>query len=195
MNLTSKQLDELHELSHLPEHEILVYYRQFLKASPNGRMTYSQFESQLKGFGASTNGSRAIFDMIDRDNSGQISFQEYLLSIVQFSQQSQPEQELGAVFDTYQAVARQQSRKSIHELNKQGMDRNDIERILKQIHSQLSERELNHLCDQYMSFDQNRNGYITKQEFIYACMKNTKLMEQLGHRDAAIKEEKDENDM
>jgi hypothetical protein len=45
-----------------------------------------------------------------------------------------------------------------------------------------------------MDSDQNKNGYISKQEFIVACMKNSKLMEQLGYKDATIKEYQNENE-
>ena len=73
-NLSQKQLEQLHQSTNIPEGEILMYYRQFITSSPNGRMTHSQFENQLKTMGASTDGSKAIFKMIDKDNSGQISF-------------------------------------------------------------------------------------------------------------------------
>lgn len=181
VNLSQKQLEELHESTNIPEGEILMYYRQFIQTSPTGRMTYTQFENQLKTIGASTDATQAIFEMIDKDNSGQISFQEYLSSIVMFHHQSQPEQELGAVFDTYQALSRRN-------LNRQGMKRDDIEHMLKRIHPELLEDDLEKLCDRYMDSDQNKNGYISKQEFIAACMKNSKLMEQLGYKDATIKE-------
>ncbi|CAF5119530.1 unnamed protein product, partial [Rotaria socialis] len=57
-----------------------MYYRQFIKTSPTGRITHEQFEDHLKTMNVSTDGSKAIFKMIDKDNSGQISFQEYLVS-------------------------------------------------------------------------------------------------------------------
>jgi Ca2+-binding EF-hand superfamily protein len=189
-NLPQRQLEELHESTNIPEDEILMYYRQFIIASPNGRMTHSQFEHQLKIIGASTNGSKAIFEMIDKDNSGHISFQEYLHSIVMFSQQSQPEQQLAAIFDTYQALSRQ----PFNNLHKQGMKRDDIEYMLKRMHPKLSKKEIEELSNRYMDSDQNKNGYISKQEFITTCMKNSKLMEQLGYKDAIIKEDINEND-
>ncbi len=132
--------------------------------------------------------------MIDRDNSGQISFQEYLLSIVMFSQQSQPEQQLGAVFDTYQALSRRSLKQSLNDYHREGMTRNDIEHMLKQLHPDLSKEDIEELCDRYMDGDQNKNGYISKQEFIATCMKNPKLMEQLGHKDAFIKGDINENE-
>lgn len=182
VNLSSKQLEELHESTNLSQGDILIYYRQFLRISPTGRMTYAQFEDQLRMIGASTDTSRAIFDMIDRDHSGQISFQEYLLSLVNFSHQYQPEQQLGAVFDTFQAIARKD------QSNREGLQRDDIEQMLQRMHPELTKRNLRELCDRYMENDQNKNGFISKQEFIAACMKNEKLMEKLGHKDATIKE-------
>jgi len=193
-NLSQRQLEELHESTNIPKDEILIYYRQFIIASPNGRMTHSQFENQLKIMGASTNGSKAIFEMIDKDNSGQISFQEYLHSIAMFSQQSQPEQQLGAVFDTYQALSRQNSKQSSNNLHRQGMRRDDIKYMLKRMHPELSIEDIEELSDRYMDSDQNKNGYISKQEFITSCMKNPKLMEQLGHKNAIIKENINENE-
>jgi Ca2+-binding EF-hand superfamily protein len=190
VNLSQKQLDELHESTNIPEGEILMYYRQFIQTSPTGRMTYTQFENQLKTIGASTDATQAIFEMIDKDNSGHISFQEYLHSIVMFSQQSQPEQQLAAIFDTYQALSRQ----PFNNLHKQGMKRDDIEYMLKRMHPKLSKKEIEELSNRYMDSDQNKNGYISKQEFITTCMKNSKLMEQLGYKDAIIKEDINEND-
>ncbi len=171
-----------------------MYYRQFIKASPTGRMTYLQFENQLKNMDASIDGSKAIFEMIDKDNSGQISFEEYLRSIVTFSHQSQPEQQLAAVFDTYQALSRQNMKSSFNDLNRQGMNRDNIEHMLKRIHPELSKDNFEELVNRYMDSDQNKNGYISKQEFIVACMKNSKLMEQLGYKDATIKEYQNENE-
>jgi Ca2+-binding EF-hand superfamily protein len=195
VTLPQKQLEELNESTNIPEGEILMYYRQFIRASPTGRMTHSQFENQLKTMGAPTDGSEAIFKMIDKDNSGQISFQEYLLSIVMFSQQSQPEQQLGVVFDTYQALSRQSLKQPLNDYQIKGMTRNDIEHMLKQMHPDLSKEEIEELCDRYMDGDQNKNGFISKQEFITACMKNPKLMEQLGHKDHIIKEDINENEI
>ena len=90
IDLSQKQLTKLNELTNITENDILIYYRQFMTISPNGRMTQAQFDDQLKMLRASTDRSQAIFLMIDKDNSGQISFQEYLQSIATFSQQSQP---------------------------------------------------------------------------------------------------------
>ncbi|CAF0763751.1 unnamed protein product [Rotaria sordida] len=191
-NLSQKQLEKLHELTNIPEDEILMYYRQFIIVSPNGRMTYTQFENQLKTIGITTDNSKSIFKMIDKDNSSQISFQEYLLSLVMFSNQSQPEQQLGTVFDTYQALSRQSLKQISNDALIQGMTRDDIEHMLKRIHSNLSKEEINKLCDRFMDSDQNKNGFISKQEFISACMKNSKLMEQLGHKDSFVKDNKNE---
>lgn len=194
ISLSEKKLEELHESTNIPEGEIIMYYRQFLKVSPTGRMTFSQFENQLKILGTSTDGSKAIFEMIDKDNSGQISFEEYLHSIVTFSQQSQPEQQLGAVFDTYQALSRENSKQSLNNLQIRGMRKDDIEHMLKRMHPELSKQDIEDLSNRYMISDQNKNGYITKQEFITACMKNRKLMEQLGHKDAVVKEQTNEDE-
>jgi len=191
--LPEKQLEELHDLTNIPEGEILMYYRQFIKTSPTGRMTHSQFDDQLKTMGAPTDDNRAIFKMIDKDNSGQISFQEYLLSLAMFSQQSQPEQQLGAVFDTYQALARRSLKQPLNDLYIQGMTRNDIEHMLKRMHPDLSNEKIEELSNRYMDSDQNKNGYISKQEFIAACMKNPNLMRELGHKDAIIKVDTNEN--
>ncbi|CAF2038940.1 unnamed protein product [Rotaria magnacalcarata] len=194
LSLTQKQLEELHEITKISESEILMYYRQFIKTSPTERMTYEQFEDHLKTMNVSTDGSKAIFKMIDKDNSGQISFQEYLVSLIMFSEQSQPEQQLGAVFDTYQALSRQSLKKSVNDLSVEGMTRNDIEHMLKRIHPDLSKEDIENLCDRYMEGDQNKNGFISKQEFISACMKNPNLMEQLGHKDAIIRNDINENE-
>ena len=187
VNLSEKQLQDLHESTNLSQGEILMYHRQFLHASPTGRMTYLQFENQLRMIGASTDASKAIFEMIDKDHSEQISFEEYLLSVVNFSQQYQPEQQLGAIFETYQALARQK------QSNRQGMKREDIEHMLKRMHPEITRENLEELCDRYMESDQNKNGFISKQEFIAACMKNGNLMEQLGYKDATIREENTED--
>lgn len=195
IRLSQTKLEELHEKTNLSENEILMYYRQFLKISPNGRMTYTQFENQLQILGVSTNGSKAIFEMIDKDNSDQISFDEYLQSIIMFSQQSQPEQQIGAIYDTYLALSRQNSKQSLNYLEKRGMTKDDIECMLQRMHPELLKNDIEQLSNRYMNNDQNKNGYLTKHEFISACMKNQKLMEQLGHQDAVIKEHthQDEN--
>lgn len=187
VNLSEKQLEELHESTNLSQGEILMYHRQFLRISPTGRMTYAQFEEQLRMIGASMDASRAIFEMIDKDHSGEISFQEYLLSLVNFSHQYQPEQQLGAVFDMFQAVARK------NQSNREGLQRDDIEQMLQRMHPELTKRNLEELCDRYMENDQNKNGFISKHEFIAACMKNEKLMEKLGHKDATMKEQNNED--
>ncbi|CAF3397653.1 unnamed protein product [Rotaria socialis] len=194
LNLTQKQLEELHEITKISESEILMYYRQFIKTSPTGRITYEQFEDHLKTMNVSTDGSKAIFKMIDKDNSGQISFQEYLVSLIMFSEQSQPEQQLGAVFDTYQALSRRSLKTPVNDSSVEGMTRNDIEHMLKRIHPDLSKEDIENLCDRYMEDDQNKNGFISKQEFISACMKNPKLMEQLGHKDAIIRNDINEDE-
>ena len=187
VNLSEKQLEELHESTNLSQGEIFMYHRQFLRICPTGRMTYAQFEDQLRMIGTSTDASRAIFEMIDKDHSGQISFQEYLLSLVNFSHQYQPEQQLGAVFDMFQAVARK------NQSNREGLQRDDIEQMLQRMHPELSKRNLQELSDRYMENDQNKNGFISKQEFIAACMKNEKLMEKLGYKDATVKEQSTED--
>lgn len=187
--LSDKQIEHYHQLTNLSPHEIRMYHRQFLQSSPTGLMSYDQFENDLKKFSQSTEGSKAMFKMIDKDHSGEISFQEYLLSMVMFSQQSQPEQQLGAVFDTYQALARQSLKQSNDESLIQGLTRADIEKILTRMHPEFSPDHIQQLTDRYMSTDQNKNGFISKQEFIAACMKNVQLMEKLGHKEATLKDE------
>jgi Ca2+-binding EF-hand superfamily protein len=66
--------------------------------------------------------------------------------------------------------------------------------MLKQLRPDLSKEDIEELCDRYMDGDQNKNGYISKQEFIATCMKNPKLMEQLGHKDGFIKGDINENE-
>jgi Ca2+-binding EF-hand superfamily protein len=185
-HLSSGQLEELHQLTHLPVSEIVAHHRQFLKTSPDGRLTYEQFEHQLP----TRSKSRAVFNMIDRDRSGQITFEEYLLSMVMFSEQSQPEHQLAAVFETYQALARSHLNEPSTGTHTQGLNRSDVEQLLQRIHVNLSPDELHELTDRYMTTDQNRNGYISKQEFISACMKNAQLMERLGHKGAMVNETK-----
>lgn len=128
--------------------------------------------------------------MIDRDRSGEVTFEEYLLSMVMFSEQSQPEQQLAAVFETYQALARSHLKEASTDTHNHGMNRSDVEQLLQRIHGDLSRDELQELTDRYMTTDQNRDGFISKQEFISACMKNAQLMEQLGHKEATLNETK-----
>ena len=185
-HLSSRQLEELHQLTHLPVGEIVAHHRQFLQTSPDGRLTYEQFEHQLP----TKSKSRAVFNMIDRDRSGEVTFEEYLLSVVMFSEQSQPEQQLAAVFETYQALARSHLKEPSTDTHNRGMNRADVEQLLQRIHGNLSRDELQELTDRYMTTDENRDGYISKQEFISACMKNAQLMEQLGHKEATLNETK-----
>ena len=185
-HLSSRQLEALHQSTHLPTSEIVAHHRQFLQANPTGSMSYERFESQLP----TRSKSRVVFNMIDRDRSGQITFEEYLLSMVMFSEQSQPEQQLAAVFETYQALARAHIKEPSTDTHNQGMSRSDVEQLLQRIHVDLSPAELEELTNRYMTTDQNRNGYISKQEFISACMKNAQLMEQLGHKAAVLHESK-----
>ena len=185
-DLSSRELEALHQSTHLPTSEIVAHHRQFLRANPTGSLTYEQFENQL----ATRSKSRAVFNLIDRDRSGHITFEEYLLSMVMFSEQSQPEQQLAAVFETYQALARTHAKEPSTDTHNQGMSRSDVERLLQRIHVNLLPDELEELTNRYMTTDQNRNGYISKQEFITACMKNAQLMEQLGHKEATLNENK-----
>ncbi|CAF1090959.1 unnamed protein product [Adineta steineri] len=73
------------------------------------------------------------------------------------------------------------------------MTKNDIEHMLKRMHPDLSKDDIEELSNRYMDNDQNKNGYISKQEFIAACMKNPKLMEQLGHKIVITKIDTNEN--
>lgn len=184
-HLSTSEIEELHQLTNLSIKEIVNHHREFLRISPGGTMTREDFEKLLRATDSPANES--MFDMIDKDASGSIKFREYLLSLVMFSRQTQPEQELGAVFDSYLAFLRSKSKENNNSTFDHGLSRVDVENLIKRIHPSINQEDIQIVVRRYMETDSNKNGLISKQEFIAACMKNAPLMTALGHREAIIK--------
>lgn len=183
--LRASELNFLNNNTQFNSEAILDYYRKFLSRYNNGYVNRDQFTliCQNLVFGQEnaeekTSMINLLFDLCDRDENGHIDFKEYLALF--WSRIVGPEdQKLGLIFELY-------------DLNNSGyIDFHEMHSIVKVLfklkyskyepsdYSKFTNQEFissNLPLSYYIAmdimkaFDLDRNGKLTKQEFIKGCL-------------------------
>merc|ERR1712059_92488 len=167
----------LSEITSYSSEEILSWHSAFSRDCPTGRLTRDVFVkmySKLFLAGNSEDFCRHVFRIFDTDKNGYIDFKEFLLSMEVASGNS-PERKLEWAFRLY-------------DVNGDGnISRGELEEVLgsllKMQYDDCSEagsstRQRPHVM--FSLLDQNKDGEVTREEFVTACMADTELVQLLG---------------
>ena len=174
-SLDKKEVDQLTKNTHWTKEDLAALHEDFRKVDANksGELDYAQFAQIIKGrITMDEAGYKNLFQQMDGDNSGTISFQELAtnLSVVG---KGTAEEKLAFTFDLYDD-------------DKNGyLDRAEAEQVLKQM--QRVAATLGRTADDFIAglidkLDDNKDGKITRQEWMEIGMKTPSLLVLLGVR-------------
>ena len=82
--LTPEAVEALQEATQYDRKEIQAWHRSFIKECPRGRVTKLDFRSlysQFFPFGSASDFADLVFRLFDSDETGDISFGEYLIAL------------------------------------------------------------------------------------------------------------------
>lgn len=189
-SLRVSELNFMNKNTQFNSDTILEYYRKFLSRYNNGFVNREQFKLICKNLiigkeneEEKTSMVNLLFDLCDKDENGHIDFKEYL--VLFWSRIVGPEdQKLALIFELY-------------DLNDSGyIDFHEMHSIVKVLFKlKYSEFESSDYrvftkqeftssnlpvsyyiaMDIMMTFDSDRNGKLTKQEFVNGCLSHEKF--------------------
>ena len=154
---TFKMLEKKVSLS---KEEIARNYDDFMALCPSGEMTKTQFMEDQGGVMA-----ESLFRVFDEDNSGKLDFTEYMLAS-NCTSLSQPEEKLNWIFNVFDedgggSIDIDEVIKLVIELTNMGGVETDKEVLLSCVQ------------DIIEAVDADRDGDITREEFVSNALKST----------------------
>ncbi|CAF4043798.1 unnamed protein product, partial [Adineta steineri] len=167
--LTPQQVDDLlHAIDSLDEDKLKAMHAEFMKLCPNGKMTKEVFSNAFRTLypkGKVNNYCRYAFNIFDQDSTGALNFTEYVTAM-HAHESDDLEDSLGLAFDVfdYDKSETIDQREILHmitstnELLGKSCDLPSAKNLAKKILD---------------TCDKDRNGKITKEEFLNGC-KNKK---------------------
>lgn len=167
--LDHETLVDLSKKTKLSKDEILSWYKGFIHDCPSGRLyknlfikTYKQLYPDLK----STRFAKLLFDTLDIDKNGYITFDEFIFA-VGIVIRGTLEDKLNLAFH-------------LADLNNDGViERKEARLIISSLFcllgDKLTDSKIDRFVEKFMNdFDQDNNGVLTKDEFINGCFKRVK---------------------
>ncbi|CAF0933936.1 unnamed protein product [Rotaria sordida] len=171
--LSSKQIEYLKKRTRMNEDEIEKWFQEFHKDCPDGLLTQKHFiEMYNQAFpnGNATQYAKRVFVTFDKDNSGKIDFNEFLLAMDLF-EKGDLDEKLNYAFELY-------------DIDKNGiLTKSEIEIIIKMVLSlrgegnndRLKDDIITHLNRFITKFDENGDMKITPDEFSRICSQDEYL--------------------
>lgn len=103
--LTPEQINDMRNLTHLSQEDILTFHKEFLKEYPKGKLTKEDLGKLYKKTFPDGNPDQVVnelFRVYDMDKSGTIDFREFLAGLGVMSKGSEDEK-LRLAFEMYDA--------------------------------------------------------------------------------------------
>jgi Ca2+-binding EF-hand superfamily protein len=169
--LSEKDLEFIATHTEISREEVEEQYNNFLSTYPDGKITRRSFTELMKKCYPDANLSKLekhIFRMYDTNDDGYIDFKEFMIVLYILSRGS-PEQNLEQIFRIFDIN------------NDQEISRAEMKRIVKDLYSLLSSKQKLHHTDSKMAddafteMDVDKDGKVSKEEFIKACMNHEKI--------------------
>ncbi|CAF4084374.1 unnamed protein product [Adineta steineri] len=176
--LSQKQIEYLKMRTRMTEEEIQKWFHGFYKDCPDGLLTQKQFIHMYKQAfpeGDVTQYAKRVFVTFDKDNSGKIDFNEFLLAM-DLMEKGNLEEKLRYAFELY-------------DVDKNGiLTRIETETIIRMVLSLRGEANNDRLKDDIMKhlngfiakFDENNDMKISQDEFCRICSQDDYLREFLS---------------
>lgn len=157
-------LDQMAEATKFTREEVKFLYRDFKQECPNGIMDEDTFKivyGQIFPLGDSSRYAHLVFNSIDRENTGSITFGDFMefLSILT----------KGSILDKLQWSFQ------FYDVNRDGkIDREEMKKVSESIFDLMgpggmSVRHLELIDRLFDKMDTNRDGVVTLEEFVQYC--------------------------
>lgn len=177
--LSKEDMDFLTDNTNFTKHQIKQWYKGFMRDCPNGQLTRKKFLEVYSSFFPQGNAEKFcehVFRTFDSDNSGKIDFKEFLLAI-NITSAGKPEQKLEWAF-------------SMYDVNGDGtIEPKEMTEIITAIYSMVGASLSYNDTDEdtpekrtkeiFIKMDENKDGVLSKPEFIKGCMSDEFLYQML----------------
>lgn len=176
--LSKEDLAFLIENTTFNKQQIKQWYKGFMRDCPKGQLTREKFLEVYASFFPEGNAEKFcehVFRTFDSDHSGKIDFKEFLLAI-NITSAGKPEQKLDWAFHMY-------------DVNGDGtIEPKEMTEIITAIYSMVGAGMTSSNTDDtpesrtkeiFVKMDENKDGVLTKDEFVKGCMSDKFLYQML----------------
>ncbi|EYC05171.1 hypothetical protein Y032_0083g1627 [Ancylostoma ceylanicum] len=174
-----ESLDALVEKTHFSRYELKYLYQCFKQNCPSGYVTREQFIQIFRSFFSIHRYSDAslyaelVFNTFDDDRNNRISFSEFVIQLSLFTKGTLA-QRLDWLFDLYDCNGRGYLTEDDHLTVCRAMYALVGVHYYKEKHIPVVVRR--HIKHQFTKLDRNRDGKITREEFIRSCLDDNKII-------------------
>ena len=176
--LNPEQLEDLRLNTEFNDEEIKEWYKAFNVEYPGGRLNRTQFKKLYKNIFPNGNESRFVehaFNTFDADGDGFVDFREFMMSMSITSRGSR-EQRLEWAFNMYDldgdgCITRKEMLEIVRSVQKM------VGNHKVMLDNTTAEERVDHIFDQ---MDQNKDGKLTKEEFIFGAKNDNYVSELLS---------------
>ncbi|KAF8354526.1 hypothetical protein PRIPAC_96149 [Pristionchus pacificus] len=177
-----ERMDVLMEQTHFSKCELKYLYQCFKQNCPSGYVTRDQFVAIFRQFFVMHKKSDAgpyaelVFNTFDDDGNGRISFSEFAVQLSMFNKGTL-DQRIDWLFDLYDKSRRGYIQEDEYMCVCSAMYALVGVHYYKEKHFPIKLKR--HLKHQFQKLDKNRDGKITRSEFIDGCKDDTQICESL----------------
>ncbi|ETN72058.1 EF hand [Necator americanus] len=168
-----ESLDILVNETHFSRYELKYLYQSFKQNCPSGYVTREQFIQIFRSFFSIHRFSELVFNTFDDDRNNRLSFSEFAVQLSLFSKGTL-EQRLDWLFDLYDCNGRGYITEEDHLIVCRAMYALVGIHYYKEKHFPVALKR--HIKHQFSKLDKNRDGKITREEFIKACHDDNKIV-------------------
>ncbi|CAL8332270.1 unnamed protein product [Merluccius merluccius] len=178
-------LDKLMQQTKFNRRELQILYREFKNECPGGMLNEETFKiiySQFFPHGDSSMYAHFLFQAFDKQNSGTVSFEDFVTGLSVILRGSMTDK-LNWAFNLY-------------DLNKDGcITKEEMTDIMHSIYSMMGKHTYpsmkdnaakEHVENFFRKMDQNNDGVVTMEEFIESCKKDENIMQSMHMFDHVI---------
>nr|CDS26583.1 neuronal calcium sensor [Hymenolepis microstoma] len=174
--LPKEDLNFLMNNTNFTKKQIKEWYQGFIRDCPSGQLSKKKFIEVYSSFfptGDADQFCTHVFRTFDKDNSGKIDFNEFLLAI-NITSGGQPKEKLEWAFQMY-------------DIDGNGtIEKKEMTEIIKAIYSMLGANEATvdltpeaRTEEIFDKMDSNHDGVLTRKEFMDGCMADQQLYSML----------------
>jgi len=176
--LTDDDIDFIARNTAMDKGSVEMQYQNFLSKHPDGKISRKSFHEMMKECYPGTDTEKLekhIFRMYDTNDDGHIDFREFMIVLYVMSSGT-PQENLKQIFRVF-------------DINNDGsISLKELKRIVKDLFHLINEEKPDQASTEVLAatafteMDENKDGQITQEEFIEACMRQKKFSTMLTLR-------------